>query len=214
MVSSATFKPWSFLSFFFGRLLGVQFIPRTLLYEVHTYLVVVYEHAAFSREHGEHNHRGYCSDLPQEAHTSCLLHRTTPPALGGLNGDLGQRGNKTERKRKGRQPKLIRRPSTEYQYTRPEPERHKNGDIQANSGMSTLPLVVLQVLRTPYPVSFRTRAAPTRTPMLRESDGRHRSTRRRDQMLCHRTPCLCIASCWNVIDSRFIVLAWLTRCRF
>lgn len=64
--------------------------------------------------------------------------------------------------------------------TPPEPEDNKNGEIQAGSGH--VHITACGVASTPHsvysPVSPRARAAPTRTPMLRETDSRHRSTRR------------------------------------
>lgn len=97
--------------------------------------------------------------------------------------------------------------------TLPEPEDNKNGEIQV-AGMSTLLLVVLPALRIPYTVSPRARAAPTRTPMLRETDSRHRSTRRGQ----------CYATALHVFTLRpagasysyncIIALAWLTWCCF
>ncbi|KAL6807663.1 hypothetical protein GGI42DRAFT_252809 [Trichoderma sp. SZMC 28013] len=120
-----------------------------------------------------------------------------PCTPSGLNGDLCQRGNKTEGKRKGKTPGMQAYPAYKCQYTAllQSPEDTKMGRSRQVAGMSTLLLVV----------SSRARAAPTRTPMLRETDSRHRSTRR-DQMLCHRSPRLYIAS------RRCFVLGQLHHC--
>ncbi|PKK54685.1 hypothetical protein CI102_439 [Trichoderma harzianum] len=106
-------------------------------------------------------------------------------------------------------------PAHKCQYTALFQSRKttKMGRPRQVAGMSTLLLVVLPALRIPYTVSPRARAAPTRTPMLRETDSRHRSTRRGQ----------CYATALHVFTLRpagasysyncIIALAWLTwRC--
>ncbi|KAL7963310.1 hypothetical protein V8C34DRAFT_267843 [Trichoderma compactum] len=128
-----------------------------------------------------------------------------PCTPSGLNGDLCERGNKTEEKRKGRRPGMQAYPAYKCQYTAllQSPEDTKMGRSRQVAGMSTSLLVV----------SPRARAAPTRTPMLRETDSRHRSTRRGQ---CYATAVhvftLRPGGAWYS-DNRIIALAWLTwRC--
>ncbi|KAL6698281.1 hypothetical protein J3F84DRAFT_266516 [Trichoderma pleuroticola] len=114
---------------------------------------------ASSREHGAKSIKAVARIYKKLDRTDCLyIEPPTPPRHLGILPDARE----TRQKEKGRAGRPVCRayPAYKCQYTPPEPGRHKNGEIQTGSG---------HVHITACSLLPGARAAPTRTPMLREN---------------------------------------------